>query len=320
MPPKNLLKVKQEMEQRFLMTAYARAMTAESGTQKYGFENIVGVGISEKIIDGQLTPQQCVTVYVISKAPLSEIESEAQVPPTIQGMSTDVVATGEFKIFPYRGRYRPAAPGVSVGHQNITAGTLGCVVEKDRERYILSNNHVLADCNRGKKQADVILQPGRADGGNAPNDQIATLWDFVPIDFLGNPNQVDCAIAKIKSGVVLAVPKCFGPLKLPSQACRLNLLVKKCGRTTQWTRGRITDCQATVRVNFGNAGTALFQNQIVIQSLTPKPFSQGGDSGSLIATDDKNEPVGLLFGGTSSHTLANHIEPVLSALDVQIVT
>jgi hypothetical protein len=99
----------------------------------------------------------------------------------------------------------------------------------------------------------------------------------------------------------------------------LNMFVCKCGRTTQFTRGRITDCNATVRVGYGTAGTAIFQNQIIIQSLTSNPFSAGGDSGSLIVTDRTKQPAGLLFAGSATHTIANPISAVLAALGITIV-
>jgi hypothetical protein len=94
------------------------------------------------------------------------------------------------------------------------------------------------------------------------------------------------------------------------------MLVSKCGRTTQLTRGRITDTNATVRVGCGTAGTAVFKKQIIVQSLNANPFNQGGDSGSVIV-NESNEPVALLFA--VSHTIANPIQAVLAALGVTIV-
>ena len=74
-----------------------------------------------------------------------------------------------------------------------------------------------------------------------------------------------------------------------------------------------------MRVSYGTAGTAVFQNQIIIQSLTATPFSAGGDSGSLIVTDETKQPVALLFAGSATHTIANPIQAVLAALGVSIV-
>ena len=67
------------------------------------------------------------------------------------------------------------------------------------------------------------------------------------------------------------------------------------------------------------AGTARFEDQIVI---TGRGFSAEGDSGSLIVTKGlllaDRRPVGLLFAGTVTTTLANPIDLVLDRFDVQI--
>src|SRR6185312_2014289 len=48
-------------------------------------------------------------------------------------------------------------------------------------------------------------------------------------------------------------------------------------------------------------------------------FSNGGDSGSLIVGDDANlNPVGLLFAGSSTITIANRIDLVLNRFGVTI--
>lgn len=77
---------------------------------------------------------------------------------------------------------RPKPCGVSVGHHAIRAGTLGCLARKHGDEdgiYILSNNHVLADGDRGKI-GDLILEPAPDDGGKL-DDPIAKLSDFEPI-------------------------------------------------------------------------------------------------------------------------------------------
>ncbi len=55
----------------------------------------------------------------------------------------------------------------------MTAGTLGCLVKKDHEYYILSNNHVLANENEAY-MGDPILQPDPYDGEDL-EDRIAYL-------------------------------------------------------------------------------------------------------------------------------------------------
>ena len=97
----------------------------------------------------------------------------------------------------------------------------------------------------------------------------------------------------------------------------IGLPVMKYGRTTGLTHGTIYAIDATVNVSY-DSGTARFIHQIII---TPGTFSAGGDSGSLIVVDDgtdTNKPVGLLFAGSSSYTIANPISPVLTYFGVEI--
>ncbi|MGE5205954.1 MAG: hypothetical protein ACM3PW_10085, partial [Chlamydiota bacterium] len=54
-----------------------------------------------------------------------------------------------------------------------------------------------------------------------------------------------------------------------------------------------------------------FDNQVVISGGS---FSAAGDSGSLVVNSKTAQPVGLLYGGDSTSTVANPIGPVLSAL------
>lgn len=65
-------------------------------------------------------------------------------------------------------------PGISVGHKNRNAGTLGSIVYKNNKPMILSAWHVLA--HSGAKHGDRIMQPGISDGGIPERDCIATLY------------------------------------------------------------------------------------------------------------------------------------------------
>jgi hypothetical protein len=317
-PDARLRAAKGALERRPLLDVAQQALAAHSGTDALGFENIVGVGIGRKLVAGRETGVPCVVVYVVAKARPGEVEAGALVPPEVDGVPTDVVPTGELRALPHRGRYRPAPAGVSVGHFRITAGTIACLVRRGTALYVLSNNHVLADVNAGAP-GDPVLQPGPTDGGRVPEDVVARLSRFVPIAFGGALNRVDGAIAQASPSLVTNATACFGRVGAEPLACRLDLLVRKCGRSTQFTRGRITDCSATVRVGYGTAGTALFQDQIIVESLTGTAFSAPGDSGSLVVADAGSRPVGLLFAGSATHTIANHIADVLQALDVAIV-
>ena len=97
----------------------------------------------------------------------------------------------------------------------------------------------------------------------------------------------------------------------------VNMKVEKCGRTTESTKGRVSAINATVNVSYGASGVALFTGQIVVGGN----FSAGGDSGSLVVVQkggDKGNPVGLLFAGSSTTTIINPIDPVLTLLAAEL--
>ena len=99
-----------------------------------------------------------------------------------------------------KNNHRPPFPGISVGHYKVTAGTLGCFVkDKKKKIYILSNNHVLANSNKGYYK-DPILQPGALDGGRKKTDVIATLSYLVELDTI-MPNLMDVALAEVVDGL-----------------------------------------------------------------------------------------------------------------------
>jgi hypothetical protein len=227
---------------------------------------------------------------------------------------------------------RPVPIGISTGHPAITAGTIGCRVTDGTNVYALSNNHVYANENQANI-GDAVIQPGTYDGGSSHADDIGTLYDFEPIDFYDyeNPpsiiptNTIDAAIALSSTDLLgKATPSDgYGTAKSDPVAASLNQSVKKYGRTTGLTKGKVYALNATVDVGYDH-GVARFVGQIVI---TPGGFSAGGDSGSLIVVDDKKgknvgpndlKPVGLLFAGSSLYTIANPIDEVLSRFGVTI--
>ena len=93
--------------------------------------------------------------------------------------------------------------------------------------------------------------------------------------------------------------------------------VHKHGRTTGYTQGKIMDIAADVNVQY-DFGVARFVEQIVIVGDSGS-FSDSGDSGSLIVDRKTRRATGLLFAGSGSHTIANPISEVLTALGVTLV-
>jgi len=218
---------------------------------------------------------------------------------------------------------RPVPIGVSTGHPDITAGTIGARVTDGTNVYALSNNHVYADENQADI-GDAVVQPGAYDGGSSPADDIGTLASFVPIVFSTSANNtVDAAVALSSTADLGNSTPSNGygtPRSIPTQVS-INQKVKKYGRTTGLTTGSVYAVNATVNVGY-STGVARFVNQIVIQ---PGGFSGGGDSGSLIVVDgkgrnsgDDRRAVGLLFAGSAFFTIANPIDAVLDRFGVAI--
>jgi hypothetical protein len=96
------------------------------------------------------------------------------------------------------------------------------------------------------------------------------------------------------------------------------LSVAKSGRTTGFTTGTIGSINTSVSVQYqagcgqGKKFVVSYTNQVVINSST---FSAGGDSGSLIVTNDStHNPVALLYAGSSTTTIGNPIGDVLAQI------
>ncbi|WP_405654407.1 hypothetical protein [Streptomyces sp. RK9] len=232
-------------------------------------------------------------------------------------------------------RMRPSPSGFSVGNVRVTAGTLGSVVYDflpgasvdppgaglgvPAKFYILSNNHVLADSNRAQLGSSIV-QPGVFDGGQDPADRIATLDRFITIQFAPqiplerHNNVVDAALGTVDFQDATREQYFSGAPRAWRRKANVAVgdLVKKSGRTTNISFGRIVSVDATIDVNFGTAGTARFKDQILTTNI-----SAGGDSGSLVTSLD-NVALGLLFAGSSTVTVVNHIENVRALLRVEI--
>jgi hypothetical protein len=211
---------------------------------------------------------------------------------------------------------RPVPIGVSTGHPSVTAGTICCRVRNAFDVFVLSANHIFADTNRAVFD-DPVLQPGRADGGTAPQDEIGALYDFEPIMFGGAENVIDAAIAlTTPEDVDNATPSDgYGVPSWITARPRPGMRVMKYGRTTGLTKGRIEAVNATVDVYY-SLGIARFVRQIIVSG---DGFVGGGDSGAVMVVDrgrGARRPVGLLFAGSATLAVANPINLVLKRFGV----
>jgi len=312
-----------------------------------GRQNVVAAGVGFKVSQGKRTETLSIVCSVTRKLAPTQLAARELVPGSIDGVPTDVVETGVLRALASRTeRHRPAPGGVSIGHRAITAGTLGCLVKRNGQRLILSNNHVLANSNDASV-GDAILQPGPHDGGKFPQDQLAELHAFVPISFEGAPS--DCGFARavvaglnagcrligsrtrydifriqaVDNLVDAAIARPMHDSDVSDEILDIGLIqghtrgelgmgVKKSGRTTAFTQGEILQVDVTANVQYGPGRTARFTDQ-----LLAGPMSQGGDSGSAVLNND-NRLVGLLFAGSDNSTIINRIEHVFSALEISL--
>jgi hypothetical protein len=317
--------------------------------------NIMGIAFGQRITQGQATNVPALVVYVAKKLPLQFVPQSVLIPRRVyvggDYLEVDVVETGPFYIHSFTARERPAPSGISIGHVNITAGTLGCLVNDntDQTLCILSNNHVMADGNQANI-GDAIVQPGPFDGGAAPADTIATLKRFVMLNAAGNT--VDGAIAEVgdKADVIDQMKDNLMPVPRPGHpavgllfagSCNRTIMnpiddvlnqlniqllagagstigadigmnVEKVGRTTEYTTSTITEIDVTVTVGGYPFGSATFDRQIATAWM-----SDGGDSGSVVCQggDGGNEDH---CGGCASSTTAASILATDLSVDVAI--
>ena len=239
---------------------------------------------------------------------------------SLEGVPVVVEEVGDISALAFTGKFDPVPTGVSVGNKNeCAAGTNGAVVQKNGVSYFLSNNHVFARENNAAIGEDIV-QPGRLDSvprcnTNFPN-HVADLSEFEEINygFFGF-NTIDAAIARVRSDINFTCETACGytPSNTPITAS-VGMNVKKCGRTTMRTTGKVTGVNVIVFVGYSGGKSALFTRQIQFSDI-----AESGDSGSLIVTNDgKNRPVALLFAGSATTTIGNPINDVLNNFNVSI--
>jgi Peptidase family S64 len=330
----DLRAAKNELAARLIHSRAGATRARASAASASPTDNVVGVGIGEKLTAGSETGILAVKFFVRKKYPEGQLGSKQALPSSLNGLPTDVEEVGDFRAFRRgsakpaaatampnpRTRMRPAQPGSSVGfadpaNQFVMAGTFGALVKDKSRLYVLSNNHVLADENQ-LPAGSPIFQPGLLDDGDQATDQIAKLKRAVRLR-AGVANKVDAAIAEVlKASLVSNAILHIGPPKSRSRRAQIGMEVHKFGRTTSYTAGRVTSVETDVSVQY-DTGVFTFADQIIIVGLSGS-FSASGDSGSLILERSTQKAVGLLFAGSNSHTIANHIAKVLRAFRVRM--
>jgi hypothetical protein len=254
----------------------------------------VGIGLKRR--GGVRTKELAIVCLVKKKLELSELDPEDVIPPSLDGIPTDVQQAPVPTPFGTDPSYlkqqvRPLAGGlqIQVGESNGTLGFIGVLVEEGTVVGV-SNQHVLDPDPPPINVGQTVYQPNEA-----KHEDIGTTTKVVLSPTLdGGYTSLTTAAApgilkwneQLQSYETRAVGEVIiHPMDLPYP-------VWKTGRTTGTTFGEITDMNVT---GYRDDDWP-YEQQMRIASNDSDPFSEPGDSGSAVVSDDFRI-AGLLWGG-----------------------
>ena len=148
--PKRLRELRQECEDKWLQNSDIIGIAqTDKGIVVYRDKAIK----TESRLQGLSLSEDEFDAY--TESPLDVVYTE--MPQMFNWENSSTSEKYEFSVVPTK-RIRPIYGGLSVGHKDVTAGTLSLVVrDKDtKESLILSNCHILANLNKGKR-GDAIV-------------------------------------------------------------------------------------------------------------------------------------------------------------------
>lgn len=282
--------------------------------------NVVGTAIGPKRVDDQPTDEECVIVLVTRKMPTAQLADGDRIPTTVvvdgRELKTDVQEVGDVRSQattrppstpPNRKRrWRPAPAGVSLGHPDSTAGTMGSpALETDAgETVVVTNAHVAAPIDAAGV-GDPVYQPGPADGGS-DGDSLGSLHDAVTISREGT-NSVDSALVRVDAADVTDTVLGIGSFD-GFEEPRMGATYTKSGRTTGVTTGDLRGRDARIRVR------GYYRDPVVFTGVDMfGPMSAAGDSGSFIGVVEESfSATHLLFAGSDRATMATPMAAVFT--------
>lgn len=300
---------------RFLSPIKQKTLVLRRAINSDPAHNVVGVGLSWKCTKGRRRKNNwCLVFYVRHKLGKKEIGSKFMLPTSLFGIQTDVVAVG-------MPRFVSLAPGDQVavtgpfGPNSIEKGTIsGIVKDSGGKRYILSNNHVLADFGRKPQGSKVFDQQLTT---------VAKLKVVVPLQPAPVINDADAALAELQPGISVTaiMPTPAGPLSSATPvSAEVNNTVLKRGAVTNITRGRVSaiNVQSHIIDQVAGIGPQVFHfsGMIRVEDVPPGVFCTDGDSGSLVVDSVSQSAVGIIVGRDESGTLVCPLAAVLEALGI----
>jgi len=274
------------------------------------------------------------------------------IPARIDNKETDVIEAGVIEA-----KDAPVPGGSGVGHYNVTCGTGWWGKKQGEwvlcsNNHVLANENrchvgdaILYPCKAAGGTLDDTIaklltwiplvgfdEPPEPPPPEPPSDcpiarlvvdafnanagflgRKTRLRAVVPFKNLTEPvNIVDGAIARpLNPSIVDPAIKEIGTVDEFIEAL-VDMKIKKYGWRSALTRGDVAMIDATAKVQY-HGGVLIFEHQ----GVTKQSICVGGDSGSLIVTDEaKARGVGVLFAGSNTLTIFNHYRDYRGALQL----
>ena len=149
-------------------------------------------------------------IYVTKKAPFALLAKRDIIPKKLKKIETDIVEVGTVRAYATdrTAKLRPVPLAASVGHEDITAGSLGVLYTKEGHTYAGSNAHVLtpnASLHPGEITNKDICQPGPA---HDSAKHVVGLYEWH--DRVKPVTEPDCKIANSVVRILNAISKLCG--------------------------------------------------------------------------------------------------------------
>jgi len=269
-------------------------------------DGVYGVGIGLKKVNGELTDQLAIVVFVEKKLPKASLKEGQLVPDMLNGVPTDVYEAPRPQLAttndPLLGQQRPLYGGVQIAVGN-TLGTLGFMANTTAGVAVaVSNQHVIGAIGSTVAQPTGAATIGST-GASVLNQYVDAAYVSLAQGITGNGTVGQLTQGGVQQAVSVTGTYSPQPSDLPYPAW-------KTGRTTNSTYGNVTVINMSVTYPTG----LIMQDQLLIAGGNV-PMAQPGDSGSALM-DNSNRVIGLVWGiqtGTNN-AIANAITQVLSNL------
>jgi len=256
----------------------------------------------------KLRGETCYRYYVTKK---EDVPAKDRIPKQYNGKETDVIEYPIPEELGYRDEHRPIKSGISMCNAKSTACTSGIPVYKNGNTYASVNNHCqMKMMAKETVKGDKIIQPSLMDGGTLDDNEVGEVVEWYQRS-TDKENELDSGLNLLTEEMVNETIRTKYEPKLGSY--KIGEKTWKEGRTTKYTKGVISDINATIKVNSA-MGTLLYKGMIIIKG---DGFSAGGDSSSWCFIG-KN-PIAQLFAGNGKITVAQPGQRILDYFKVSLV-